>query len=204
MLACATLTGLLCFLLPSYPTHAYGSILILQVVSDWQRARHVVYAVCPCCPHVCCSLAMLACATLTCLLCFLLPSYPTHAYGSILILQVVSDWQRARHVVYAVCPCCPHVCCSLAMLACATLTCLLCFLLPSYPTHASGSLLILQLVSDRLAARNVVLVMCPPLPRCVMLAGYAGMCHSDKPALFSFALLPHTCIWIHPDSAACE
>ena len=49
---------------------------------------------------------------------------------------------------------------SLAMLACAPLTCLLDFLLP-YPTHASGSLLIVQLVSDRLAARHVALVMCP-------------------------------------------
>jgi hypothetical protein len=36
-----------------------------------------------------------------------------------------------------------------AMLACAPLTCLLCFLLP-YPTHASGSILLLQGVSDRL------------------------------------------------------
>ena len=48
----------------------------------------------------------------------------------------------------------------LAMLACAPPTRLLCFLLP-YPTYASGSLLLLQHVSDRLAARHVVLVMCP-------------------------------------------
>ena len=204
MLACATLTCLLCFLLPSYPTHAYGSILILQRVSDWQRARHVVYAVCPCCPHVCCSLAMLACATLTCLLCFLLPSYPTHAYGSILILQVVSDWQRARHVVYAVCPCCPHVCCSLAMLACATLTCLLCFLLPSYPTHAYGSILILQVVSDWQRARNVVLVVCPCCPHVCCSLAMLACGHLTSLHLFSFALLPHTCIWIHPDSAGGE
>jgi hypothetical protein len=43
----------------------------------------------------------------------------------------------------------------------------------------------------------------PLLPRCVMLAGYAGMCPSDLPVFFSFAL-PHTCIWIPPDSAAGE
>jgi hypothetical protein len=41
----------------------------------------------------------------------------------------------------------------LAMLACAPLTCLLCLHSP-YPTHASGSILILQRVSDRLAARH--------------------------------------------------
>ena len=57
-----------------------------------------------------------------------------------------------------------------AMLACAPLTCMLCFLLP-YPTHLSGSRLILQDVSERLAARHVVLVMCPSLPRCVLIAG---------------------------------
>ena len=82
------------------------------------------------------------------------------------------------------------------------LTTLLCFLSP-YPTHASGSLLILQRVSDWLAARHVVLVMCPVFALCVLLAGYAAMCPSDYPALLSFAL-PHTCIWIPPDSAARE
>ena len=97
-------------------------------------------------------LAMLACAPLTCLLCFRLP-YPTHASGSRLILQRVSDRLPARHVVLVMCPCCSDACCWLAMLACAPLTCLLCF--------ASGSLLILQLVSDRLAARNAVYVKCP-------------------------------------------
>ena len=51
----------------------------------------------------------------------------------------------------------------LAMLACALLTSLVCFLSP-YPAHASGSLLSLQLVSDRLAARHVVYVMCPCCP----------------------------------------
>jgi hypothetical protein len=51
----------------------------------------------------------------------------------------------------------------LAMLAYAPLTSMLCFLLP-YSTHASGSLLILQRVSDRHAARNVVLVVCPFCP----------------------------------------
>ena len=51
----------------------------------------------------------------------------------------------------------------LAMLAYAPLTTLNCFLLP-YPTHASGSLLFLQQVSDRLAACHVVLVICPRCP----------------------------------------
>ena len=58
----------------------------------------------------------------------------------------------------------------LAMLACAPLTCLLDFL-SAFPTHASGSLLIVQLVSDRLAARHVALVMCLLL-RCVLMAGW--------------------------------
>ena len=75
------------------------------------------------------------------------------------------------------------------MVAIAPLTSLHCFVSP-YPTHASGSLLFLQLVSDRLAARHVVLVVCPQnvdvcccpamwciyyvplLPRCVLLAGW--------------------------------
>jgi hypothetical protein len=57
------------------------------------------------------------------------------------------------------------------MLACAPLTCLLFFLMP-YPTHASGSILILQLVSDQLAARHVVYDMCPRLLRCVLMAGW--------------------------------
>ena len=43
------------------------------------------------------------------------------------------------------------------------LTSLLCFLLPN-TTHASGSLLFLQQVSDRLAACHVVLVICPRCP----------------------------------------
>ena len=86
------------------------------------------------------------------------------------------------------------------MLACAPLTCLLRFLLP-YPTHASGSLLNLQWVSDQLAARHVVYVMSPPCP--VLMAGYASMCPCDCPELFSF-VLPHTCIWIPPISAESE
>jgi hypothetical protein len=48
----------------------------------------------------------------------------------------------------------------MAMLACATLTTLNCFLSP-YPKHASGSRLILQRVSDPLAAGHVVYVVCP-------------------------------------------
>ena len=120
MLVCAPLTSLLCFLLP-YPTHASGSLLILQAVSDWVAARHVVLVVCPCCSNVCCLLAMLVVPLLTSLLCFLLP-YPTHASGSLLILQLVSEWLAARHVVFVVRPCSPHVCCSLPMLACAPLS----------------------------------------------------------------------------------
>ena len=77
-----------------------------------------------------------------------------------MILQLVSDRLAARHVVYVMCPCFPDVCRWPAMLACAPLTSLLCFLLP-YPTHAFGPRLILQGVSDRLAARHVVYVMCP-------------------------------------------
>jgi hypothetical protein len=143
-------------------------------------------------------LAMLACAPLTCLLCILLP-YPAHASGSLLILQLVSDWLAARHVVLFMCPLLFHVCCRLAMLACDTLACLLCFLSP-YPTHASRSRLILQVVSDWLAARHVVLVVSPLLFLVCWLAGYAGMCPSDLPALLSFAQ-HHTCIWIPLDSA---
>ena len=155
MLPCAPLTTLLCFLSP-YPTHASGSLLILQLVSDWLAARNVVLVMCPVVFHVCCWLAMLASAPLNTLLCFLSPC-PTHASGSFLILQPVSDWLAARNVVLVMCPVVFHVCCWLAMLACAPLNTLLCFLSPC-PTHASGSFLILQPVSDWLAARNVVLV----------------------------------------------
>ena len=155
------LTTLLCFLSP-YPTHASGSLLILQPVSDWLAARHVVLVMCPrIIAHVCCCPAMLACAPLTTLLCVLSP-YPTHASGSLLILQPVSDWLAARHVVLVMCHVLFHVCCCPAMLACAPLTTLLCVLSP-YPAHASISLLILQCVSDWLAARHVVLVMCSVL-----------------------------------------
>ena len=112
------------------------------------------------------------------------------------------------HVVYILCALVAQMCDAgwLAMLACAPLTCLHCFLSPN-PTHASGSLPFLQQVSDRLAARHVVLVVCPRctdvcfcrpcgvyyvplLPRCVMLVGYGGMCPSDSPALCCF-VLPH-------------
>jgi hypothetical protein len=86
------------------------------------------------------------------------------------------------------------------MLADAPLTSLICFFPPD-PSHVSGFRLILQLVSDRLAARRVVHV--PLLLRCVLLATRAGMCSFDWSALFSFAQ-PHTCIWIPPDSAARE
>jgi hypothetical protein len=58
----------------------------------------------------------------------------------------------------------------LVMLACAPLTCLICSLSLN-TTHASGSLLLLQLVSDRLASRHVVYDNVPLLPRCVLMAG---------------------------------
>ena len=142
------------FLSP-YPTHASGSLLILQRVSDWLAARHVVLVMCHVLFHVCCWTAMLPCAPLTTLLCFLSP-YPTHASGSLLILQRVSDWLAARHVL-VMCPVAFHVCCCwLAMLPCAPLTTLLCVLSP-YPAHAS---------------------ICSPDSCILQLAGYAGMCPS--------------------------
>jgi hypothetical protein len=61
-------------------------------------------------------------------------------------------------------------------LACAPLTSLLCFHSPN-PTHASGSLMILQLVSDGLAACHELHV--PSLLSCVLLSGHTGMCPSD-------------------------
>jgi hypothetical protein len=143
---------------------------------------------------------MLACAPLTCLLCFLSP-YPTHASGSLLFLQRVSDLLPFRHVVCVMCPQLFHLCCLLLMLACVPLTTLLCFLSPN-TTHASGSLLFLQHVSGRLAARLVVHVMCPQLfHMCRWLAMLA--CVPDYPELFSFSQ-PHTCIWIPPDSVGSE
>ena len=97
------------------------------------------------------------------------------------------------------------------MLACYACMCpsdvpaLFCFVLPH--TCVWICILFLQLVSDRLAAGHVVLVVCPRctdvcfcrpcgvyyvplLPRCVMLVGYGGMCPSDSPALCCF-VLPH-------------
>ena len=62
-------------------------------------------------------------------------------------------------------------------------------------------------MSDRLAARQVVLVVCPRCPDVLMAGWLAGWLYwhvpSDQPALFSLAL-PHTCIWIPPISAARE
>ena len=145
------LTSRLCIVLP-YLIHASGSLLFLQPVSDRLAARHVVLVMCPLCSDAWCWPAMLACGPLTCLLCFPLP-YPTPASGSLLFLQRVSDRLAARHVVLVMCPRCSDVCCWPAMLACAPLTSRLWFLSP-YPIHASGSLLFLQVVSDRLAARH--------------------------------------------------
>ena len=67
--------------------------------------------------------------------------------------------------------------------------------------HLDPSCDSVQPVSDWVAARHVVLVMCPRCP--VSMAGYAGMCSSDLPAFSSIAQ-PNTCIWIPPDSAAGE
>ena len=94
-------------------------------------------------------------------------SYPTRAYRSLLILQEVSDRLAARPVVLHVCFCSPLVCCSLPMLACGHLTNPHC-VLSSYPTHVSGILLILQVVSDRLVARHVCLLYALPASMCVV------------------------------------
>ena len=58
---------------------------------------------------------------------------------------------------------------------------------------------------DMLACGPLSCLQCyvPCIIPCVLLAGYAGMCPSDYPAVFSFAL-PHTCIWVPPDSAGSE
>ena len=252
MLACAPLTCLLCFLLPN-TTHASGSRLILQDVSDRLAARHVL-VVCPRCADVCSCPAMwcILCALVAQMcdagrLCWHVPLWPAcfvffrptpHMHldpswfcspwvigllPAIWFLLCALDARMcvpASHVVYIMCPCCPDVWCWQAVLACAPLTSLHCVILPN-TTHASGSLLFLQLVGDRLAACHVVLVVCPRCAdvcscpamwcilnafvaqMCVMLAGYPGMCPSDLPALFSFAQ-HHTCIWIPLDSAGCE
>jgi hypothetical protein len=71
------------------------------------------------------------------------------------------------------------------------------------PQTCIGSILSLQLVSDWVAARNVVPSSVPSLPRCLMLAGYVGMCPSYLSASFSFAL-PRTCIRIPSISAVGE
>ena len=82
---------------------------MLQRVSDWRAAHHVVLGICPQCSYVFCYLAMLACVPFTGLLCFLL-THPTNAYGFRLILQRVSYLRAARHVVLEMCPDCSHVC----------------------------------------------------------------------------------------------
>ena len=69
------------------------------------------------------------------------------------------------------------------MLACVPLTCLLCFLSP-YPTHASGSLLFLQPVSDWLAAATWFMLCALVAQMSVLLATHAGMCPSDLPVFF--------------------
>ena len=64
------------------------------------------------------------------------------------------------------------------MLAFAPLPSLLCFLSPTPPMHPD-TLLILQLVSDWLGARHVVLDSVPSVLTCVLLAGHASVCPSD-------------------------
>jgi hypothetical protein len=121
------------------------------------------------------------------------------------ILQLVSDRLASHHVLLVV-PSLPSLCDDDAGWVCwhvSLLTSLLCLLLP-YPTHAPGSLLILQRVSDCQAARHGLLVVCPRCSNvCRWLAVYASMCTTDLPALFSLAL-PHACIWIPPISAGGE
>ena len=119
-------------------------ILILQRVSDWLAAHHVVLFMCPCRAIPCVLLPGYAAMCSSDYPALFLSPYPTHASGSLLLLQPVSDWLAAHHVVLVMCPVLFHVCCCLPMLARAPLTTLLCFLSP-YPTHASGSLLILRL-----------------------------------------------------------
>jgi hypothetical protein len=133
---------------------------------------------------------------------FLLP-FPTHASGSLIFMQRVSDWRAARHLVLVICPRCPDVCCWLAGYAgmCPSdMPALISFALPHTCTWIPPD--------SAVGERSACCLPCgagyvPSLPRRVMLAGYAGMCPSDLPALFSFAL-PHTCIWIPPISAGRE
>ena len=158
------LTCLLCFLLP-YPTHASGFLLFLQLVSDRLAACHVVLVVCPRCADVC------SCPAMWCIICALNARMCVPA--------------RPCGVCYV--PLLPRCVCCQTVPACAPLTCLLCFLLP-YSTHASGSPLILQLVSDRLAACHVVLFLRPrcadvcacPAIWCILCALVAQMCADGR------------------------
>ena len=223
MLACVPLTTLLCVLSP-YPTHASGSLLILQQVGDRLASRNVVLVMCPRCADVRWWLAgypSMCPSDQPALFSFAVPNTciwipPDSAAGewsacclpcgACCVPSMRGCVFLPGHVVYTICPCCPNVWCWPAMLACAPLTSLHCFL-STNTTHASGSRLILKEVSGCQAARHVVLVMSPCFPDVLcwpaMLAGYASMCPSDEPALFSFAL-PHTCIWFPPISAAGE
>ena len=200
MLACAPLTCLLCLLLP-HTTHASGSPLLLQQVSDRLAARHVVLVVCSRCPDVSCWLAMLTCAPLTSPLCSYL-SLPYTFFWIPFVLQNVSNRLASRHVLLVMCLGCPDVWLSLAGYASMCppdLPALFSFALPHTciwipPDIAAG---------ERSACPPCGAGYAPSLPRCVLMAGYACMCPSDLPALFSFAL-PHTCIWIPPISAGCK
>jgi hypothetical protein len=107
MLACAPLTSLLCFLLP-YPTHASGFLLVLQLVSNWLAACHVVLVVGPL-VFLVCWLAGYASMCPSDLRALFSVAQHTHASGSRLIVQDVSDCQPARHVVLVMCPRCPDV-----------------------------------------------------------------------------------------------
>ena len=192
---------MLCFL-SLYPTHASGSRLILQEVSDCQAPRHVVLVMFPRCSHLSCWPAMLACAPLTCLLCFLSP-YPTHASGSLHDSAAGEQLACCLRCVECHMPSLLKCVLMAGMLACASLTTLRCFL-PPYPTHASGSIMILQQVSELFAARHAVFVMCHSLPRLVCCWLPTLACVPLTSLHYFPVRQPHTCIWISLDSAGSE
>ena len=179
ILACAPLTSLLCFLLPN-TAHASGSLLILQLVSDRLAACHVVLVVCPRCADVC------SCPAMWCILCALVAQMCDAGrvcWHVPLWLACIGFFRPTPHM-----PLDPSYFCSWWVIG----------LLP-------GMWCLLCALDARMCvpARPCGVYSVPLLPRCVMLAGYAGMCPSDQPALFSFAQ-HHTCIWIPLDSAGCE
>jgi hypothetical protein len=77
------LTSLACFVFcrPT-PHNASGSLLILQLVSDWLDARFVMLVMCPRYSREYCWLAMMVCAPLTSLLCIFRQTPPMHLVPS--------------------------------------------------------------------------------------------------------------------------